>query len=615
MEKSEYINFTNISKYISLILRHKPEVVGITLDEHGWADVCDLISGIQKTIPSFNIEILEEIVHTNNKQRYSFNNDHTKIRANQGHSIPVDVELKECEPPGILYHGTGEKSVVSIRNQGLLPQSRLYVHLSKDIPTAIKVGSRHGKPYVFTVQSNRMYKEGFKFFISENGVWLTERVPSEYIRPLDRLDLGVFNKLDSEHIIIPGSVSNLEGNIFRPSHTPQVKKLTILNPALQIENAPFSFCNHLRDVYWENGMDPVRKMRVLGLPFLIAHLDDEANLDHTSDFRFPALVDRCKLGDDEAMFAFGDFFEEWGGKPSASEFYQHAANYWRYRACLRGNQNAKEWVELWIKNHQGKRLPSVLAEFSEEYFVEFPYKGRLLHDLGLPYFDPALCYDLEYEEDQDYIVAKSYADTDGPDETGFGMEDYYWWWILDINFCKVPGVSEIHSSTRNRVNNEEFYRGHKAAVDQSKRHSRKRVNRLNRFVLAQNCEKDSFETAIKEIESGEKIGNWMAYIFPCLFWKNSLIEKYFRIRNLNEAREYLNHLILGQRLIQACDVLMNKEDKNAQKIFGQEDAKKLLECMTMFEYAAEKGSIFSRIIEAYFGGERDKWICNIIGKD
>ena len=175
------MNLTSTGKFISLILRHKPETIGITLDEHGWVDANKLIAGIQKTSPAFNREILEEIVRTNSKQRYSFNEDHTRIRANQGHSIPVDVELREEIPPELLYHGTGERSVASILEQGLVPGSRLYVHLSRDMTTAINVGKRHGKPVVFTVQSGRMQAAGHHFFLSENGVWLTKAVPPEYL--------------------------------------------------------------------------------------------------------------------------------------------------------------------------------------------------------------------------------------------------------------------------------------------------------------------------------------------------------------------------------------------------------------------------------------------------
>ena len=123
------MDLENISKYLSLILRHRPDVIGITLDEHGWANVNELIQGVAKNNTGFNMEILEEIVNTDNKQRYSFNSDKSLIRANQGHSIPVDVELEEKEPPEHLYHGTGEKYVESINRQGLIPKSRLYVHL------------------------------------------------------------------------------------------------------------------------------------------------------------------------------------------------------------------------------------------------------------------------------------------------------------------------------------------------------------------------------------------------------------------------------------------------------------------------------------------------------
>ena len=168
------------SKYMSLILRHKPDAIGITLDEHGWANVDELIAGIARD-NEFNMEILEEIVRTDEKQRYSFNEDKTLIRANQGHSIPVDVELEEKEPPEILYHGTGEKYVSSIDAQGLIPKSRLYVHLSRDEETAVKVGSRHGKPVIYIVKAKQMYDDRYKFFISANGVWLTKEVPVKYL--------------------------------------------------------------------------------------------------------------------------------------------------------------------------------------------------------------------------------------------------------------------------------------------------------------------------------------------------------------------------------------------------------------------------------------------------
>ncbi|WP_026507833.1 RNA 2'-phosphotransferase [Butyrivibrio sp. MC2013] len=177
------MSLNDISKYIALILRHKPETIDISLDEHGWANVDELIAGIAKN-NTFNMAMLEEIVATDNKQRYSFNEDHTLIRANQGHSVPVDVELKKVVPPEILYHGSAVKFEQSIDQQGLIPKSRLYVHLSKDYDTAVNVGKRHGKPLIYEVLSGKMAQDGYEFFLSANGVWLTKAVPVEYLKKI-----------------------------------------------------------------------------------------------------------------------------------------------------------------------------------------------------------------------------------------------------------------------------------------------------------------------------------------------------------------------------------------------------------------------------------------------
>lgn len=178
MEKSQS---RSLSVFISLILRHNPGAVNITLDEHGWADVNELLAGINAAGRSIDMETLEEIVRTDQKNRYSFNPDRTLIRANQGHSVAVDVELTETQPPCLLYHGTADRFLPGIMKDGLKPMSRLYVHLSKDTETAVKVGSRHGKPAVLTVKSGEMQADGYRFYLSANGVWLTNRVPAEYI--------------------------------------------------------------------------------------------------------------------------------------------------------------------------------------------------------------------------------------------------------------------------------------------------------------------------------------------------------------------------------------------------------------------------------------------------
>ena len=144
------------------------------------ANVDELLAGINRTRP-LDMAGLEEIVRTDEKQRYAFNADKTKIRANQGHSVPVDVELQPVTPPALLYHGTGEKFVSSIEARGLIPKTRLYVHLSGDYDTARKVGARHGSPRVYQINAARMSADGYEFFRSVNGVWLTKQVPPQYL--------------------------------------------------------------------------------------------------------------------------------------------------------------------------------------------------------------------------------------------------------------------------------------------------------------------------------------------------------------------------------------------------------------------------------------------------
>jgi len=170
-----------LSVFISLVLRHRPDVVGIQLDVHGWADVGELLEGINSTGRKIDMGILEEIVRTDNKQRYSFNDDKTLIRANQGHSVPVDVELGKKQPPQYLYHGTADRFLDSIMSEGLKPMGRLYVHLSKDEGTAVKVGGRHGRPAVLKIKAGDMWEDGTKFYLSQNGVWLTKYVDTKYI--------------------------------------------------------------------------------------------------------------------------------------------------------------------------------------------------------------------------------------------------------------------------------------------------------------------------------------------------------------------------------------------------------------------------------------------------
>jgi putative RNA 2'-phosphotransferase len=170
-----------ISKYLSKYLRHSPEDLGLTLRPGGWVPVSDLLSAADESGFPIAYDELIECVETNDKRRFSFDETGDLIRANQGHSVEVDLQLKEKEPPDLLYHGTVERFLPSIRTEGLDRGNRQHVHLSKDRNVARKVGARRGKPVILKVDAARMYRRGHRFFISANGVWLTESVPPEYL--------------------------------------------------------------------------------------------------------------------------------------------------------------------------------------------------------------------------------------------------------------------------------------------------------------------------------------------------------------------------------------------------------------------------------------------------
>ncbi len=169
------------SKFLSLVLRHKPEKIGIVLDSAGWVSVSKLLKAITASDKHLTLIELEYIVDNNDKKRFSFSKDKTKIRANQGHSVKINLELDECKPPSALYHGTIQKFISSIYQDGLCKMNRHHVHLSDSIDTAEKVGARRGKPVILVINTEQMYKDKFKFYISDNGVWLTDSVPPKYI--------------------------------------------------------------------------------------------------------------------------------------------------------------------------------------------------------------------------------------------------------------------------------------------------------------------------------------------------------------------------------------------------------------------------------------------------
>lgn len=175
---------TRISKFLSLILRHKPETVGLTLDSNGWVEVEKLLEACARKGNAFSREELEEVVRTNEKKRFAFDENRMRIRASQGHSIEVEIEFEEKKPPKALYHGTAERNVETIKQKGLMKMRRHHVHLSSDVETALSVGRRYGKPIVFKVKTEEMLTRGYKFYVSANDVWLTDEVPPMFLEIL-----------------------------------------------------------------------------------------------------------------------------------------------------------------------------------------------------------------------------------------------------------------------------------------------------------------------------------------------------------------------------------------------------------------------------------------------
>lgn len=169
------------SKFLSYVLRHHPELINLNLDENGWANVDELIAKSTNDSQGFIFEELDEIVETNDKKRFIFNEDKTRIRANQGHSIDINLALISQKPPEFLYHGTAQSNIDSIFEKGIEKRSRQHVHLSQDKETASKVGMRHGKPVILTINTQKMFEGGLEFYLSENNVWLTDFVDIKYI--------------------------------------------------------------------------------------------------------------------------------------------------------------------------------------------------------------------------------------------------------------------------------------------------------------------------------------------------------------------------------------------------------------------------------------------------
>jgi putative RNA 2'-phosphotransferase len=174
-------DLVQLSKFLSYVLRHEPEAIGLTLGDQGWVDIEDLVEKGNAAGTRFSRDDLLQVVATNDKKRFSISSDGLRIRAAQGHSVAVELGLSPRQPPAVLYHGTATRFVESIVAEGLKPLTRQQVHLSFDEETARRVGQRHGKPIVLKIDAGRMHAAGFNFYVADNGVWLTDRVPPEFL--------------------------------------------------------------------------------------------------------------------------------------------------------------------------------------------------------------------------------------------------------------------------------------------------------------------------------------------------------------------------------------------------------------------------------------------------
>jgi putative RNA 2'-phosphotransferase len=174
-------NLVRLSKWMSLVLRHDPAKFDVELDDAGWTRVDDLLAAAARAGVPLDAALLRRVVEENDKRRFALSGDGAMIRASQGHSVAVDLGLEPAEPPSILFHGTATRFLDSIRRDGLVPGSRRHVHLSADAGTATTVGARHGRPAILRVAAGRMHADGHRFFLSANGVWLTDAVPASYL--------------------------------------------------------------------------------------------------------------------------------------------------------------------------------------------------------------------------------------------------------------------------------------------------------------------------------------------------------------------------------------------------------------------------------------------------
>ena len=251
-----------------------------------------------------------------------------------------------------------------------------------------------------------------------------------------------------QEVIIPYSVIEIQERAFHWCH--RLKKVTILNQDTKVAIGAFYECRNVEEIIYGNGNASDTLFHLIGKPFLVQHVDIPANLNHTSCYTFKKLVTLCAQGDSNAMFTLANWFERWSNKSNASLFYIRAANYWRYRAYCKGNEEAAKWFSKYFDDYPMKQLESIISESSDHRKFDYHHNipGKFLNDLGFDFFDPQRKYDVRQFEGEKIVEVSAFADYEGPDEDGFGEEYYYDWWFLDENMQPIPGIKRIRAEVK-----------------------------------------------------------------------------------------------------------------------------------------------------------------------
>lgn len=263
---------------------------------------------------------------------------------------------------------------------------------------------------------------------------------------LRRIEDWAFTNCGLREIVIPTSVKYVGSNAFHNCEA--LERVTILNPRAAVRPGAFSGCRLLKEIQWAGNRTAVDYCHLLGAPFMgVVGRAPAANLPHTGKARFKRLSRLCAEGRADSMEALAEWFEAWSQKPDASQFYRLAANFWHFRAYAKRQPQAVEWMEAWMEEHPNERLPSLLHEdiYTRTGVVAGSANGQMLNDLGFSLFDPERSYSLQSIPGKGVIEVKSYESEDGPDEDGFGREDYYDRWYLDENLQPIPGIKMMHS--------------------------------------------------------------------------------------------------------------------------------------------------------------------------